>query len=79
MECKLIQLIPVGRSGKKESAHIVLGEILLFHIDDELYDDGKILTDKYNAVGRLAGSGYIRITDRFEMKRIPYVPKNTTD
>jgi len=70
MECKLIEELRFGEGGKRS---IVLGEVLRFHIhDDVLMPSGRIDLDAMKPVGRLAGSGYTRISDRFDMKRMSY-------
>lgn len=70
MECKLIEELRFGEGGKRS---IVLGEVLRFHIrDDVLTPRGHIDLDRMKPVGRLAGSGYVRLSDRFDIKRISY-------
>jgi len=71
MECKLLEELRFGEGGKRS---IVLGEVLRFHIrDDVLTAGGRVDLDAMKPVGRLAGSGYIRLSDRFDMKRMSYV------
>ena len=68
MECRLVQL--VSASDKPLGGTLVLGEVLRFHVADEIINDQlSIDPDKLNAVGRMAGSTYIRTTDRFELER----------
>jgi flavin reductase (DIM6/NTAB) family NADH-FMN oxidoreductase RutF len=67
MECKLHQIIPV--SDRPLGASIVLGEILRFHIQDELLIDFKIDPDRLRAVGRMGGPTYTRTRDRFDLER----------
>ncbi|MBT2581547.1 flavin reductase family protein [Planococcus sp. ISL-109] len=50
MECVLEQVIPLGDD------HLVIGKVLRFHIQDELYDKGRIDTKKLAPIGRLAGN-----------------------
>jgi hypothetical protein len=51
MECRVHQIIPVGDIGD----HMIIGEVLRFHIRDDLYlDRGRIDTGAISAVGRLA-------------------------
>lgn len=70
MECKLIEELRFGAGGKRS---IILGEVLRFHIRDEvLTPRGHIDLNAMKPVGRLAGSGYVRLSDRFDMKRISY-------
>lgn len=65
MECKLHQLVEVGRSGTA----ILIGEILLWHVDDAVLTNGRIDFAKLDAVGRLGGAHYTRTRDRFELRR----------
>jgi len=68
-ECELNQIIEIG-DGSPGSGALVLGTIVLFHIDDDIYDHGRINLDLLNPIGRLAGeNGYVRTTDRFEIER----------
>jgi len=69
MECALQQILEFGQFPTLSS--LIIGEILLIHIADELYDKqtGRICGLK--AVGRLGGDGdiYCRTRDTFQMKR----------
>jgi len=70
MECQLIEELRFGEDGKRS---IVLGEVLRFHVrDDVLTPRGHIDLNAMKPVGRLAGSGYIRLSDRFDIKRMSY-------
>jgi flavin reductase (DIM6/NTAB) family NADH-FMN oxidoreductase RutF len=72
MECKLLQTIEV--SNQRLGGTLILGEVVRFHIDDEIVDDFRIDAGKLAAVGRMAGNTYARTTDRFDMIR-PEVKK----
>ena len=67
MECRVVQILPVGHGPHT----LVLGEIVYFHIRDDLYDPntGRIDMHKLHPVGRLAGNLYTHVHDIFEMKR----------
>ena len=67
-ECELNQIIPVGDESPG-SGFIVIGTIVLFHIADDVYENGKINLEKLRPVGRLAGNNYIRTSDQFEIVR----------
>ena len=67
-ECKLNQIIEIG-DGNAGSGFIVIGTIILFHIDDKIYKNGHILLDQLEPLGRVAGNGYIRMTDTLEIIR----------
>jgi flavin reductase (DIM6/NTAB) family NADH-FMN oxidoreductase RutF len=67
MECRVVQIHPVGHGPHS----LVLGEIVYFHIRDDLYDPntGRIDMHRLHPVGRLAGNLYTHVHDIFEMKR----------
>jgi flavin reductase (DIM6/NTAB) family NADH-FMN oxidoreductase RutF len=67
LECQVIQILPVGRGLHS----LVLGEIVAFHIRDDLYNPQTGRIDMYalRPVGRLAGELYTHVHDIFEMKR----------
>ncbi len=67
-ECELNQIIEIGDKNPG-SGFIVIGTIVLFHIDDSIYESGHILLDKLEPIGRLAGNWYTRPNDNFEIIR----------
>lgn len=68
LECKLDQIVEIG-DGTAGSGFVVLGTIVLFHIDNDIYEDGHILLDKLEPLGRLAGNWYTRPTDNLKITR----------
>ena len=67
-ECKLNQIVEIG-TNEPGSGFIVIGTIVLFHIDESIYDNGHIKLEKLKPIGRLAGNWYTRPTDNFEIIR----------
>ncbi|TMQ34690.1 MAG: flavin reductase family protein [Planctomycetota bacterium] len=68
MECKLIQIVPLG-SGPI-AGNLVIGEVVMMHVDDEVLDaKGAIDPRKLKTIARLGGDYYCRTSDLFEMKR----------
>jgi len=67
MECKLLQVIYVGRS--PGAGVIVLGEVVRFHVRPELISDFRIDPAGLDAVGRMAGNTWVRTHDRIELSR----------
>ena len=67
-ECSLNHIVEIG-DGKAGSGFIVIGTIVLFHIDDSVYDNGKINLKMLSPLGRLAGNSYSRNDDAFEIVR----------
>lgn len=68
-ECRVEQITRVG--GETGGA-VVIGHVLLVHLADDVWDDGYIVLDALKPVGRLAGSGYARMTDTFDLARPEY-------
>ena len=67
MECKLVQVLEFGERPTGNCAAI--GEVVLFHVKDELWTGKDIDGVGLKAVGRLGGNFYCRTTDRFAMRR----------
>ncbi len=66
IECRKFEIIEIGKMG------MVLGEILKFHIRDDLINEkGYIDTTKLEIVGRLGGANYCLITkeNTFQLKK----------
>ena len=68
LECTLNQIVQIGKEDAG-SGFIVIGTIVLFHINDEVYDNGRIILDKLQPLGRVAGNGYVRSTNAFDIVR----------
>ena len=68
-ECVLHQIVPVGAGPLAGS--VVIGRILLMHIDDQMLDaGGQIDPVRLDTIGRLAADGYVRsYSDRFALPR----------
>ena len=65
MECKLLQVIYTGHEPR--SGVIVLGQIVRFHIRENLVEEFHVDQTGLNAVGRMAGHTWVRTRDRFDM------------
>ncbi len=68
LECRMRQLISIGDG--PIAANLVIGEVLLLHIDDAVLDpSGRVDPRKLKTIARLGGSDYCRSIDLFEMER----------
>ena len=67
-ECKLMQVIEIGPP-EPGGGFLIIGEIVLFHIKDELLYKGRINTELLNPIGRLAGTEYTTLGKRFSLPR----------
>jgi len=68
-ECRLREIVVISESPGGGAA--IFGEVVCVHIRDDILDDGYIRLENYRPIGRLAGAGYTRVTDTFEMHRVP--------
>jgi len=66
-ECRVSQLVELG-SPPAENV-VVFGEIVRFHVDDDVLDGTRINHEVLDAVGRMAGNGYVTTRDRFDLTR----------
>jgi flavin reductase (DIM6/NTAB) family NADH-FMN oxidoreductase RutF len=68
LECRVRQILPIGDG--PIAANLVIGEVLLIHIDDSVLDpSGRVDPRKLRTIARLGGDFYCRSTDLFEMER----------
>jgi flavin reductase (DIM6/NTAB) family NADH-FMN oxidoreductase RutF len=67
MECKLQQVIYTGREAG--AGVIVLGEVVRFHIRQDIFKDFRVDPAGLDAVGRMAGNTWVRTHDRVELIR----------
>lgn len=67
MECRLIQAIPLGE--EEPGSDLFIGEVVRFHVDEAIYENGRIDPKGLNAISRLAGSSYATIGDIFSIER----------
>lgn len=69
-ECKKVQVLELGKA-QAGGGFLVIGEIVMFHMKDELMEKGRIDTGLLNPVGRLAGAEYTKLGERFTLQRKP--------
>jgi flavin reductase (DIM6/NTAB) family NADH-FMN oxidoreductase RutF len=68
MECRLVQIVPVGTGPL--AANVCIGEVLCFHVAAGFrLPDGTVDIAKLDAIGRLGGELYSCTRDRFGMPR----------
>lgn len=69
LECRAMHILELGRT----PSYLVIGEVLLFHIDPAVLRDGRVDPALLRPVGRLAGSGYSRTADGlFNIRRLSW-------
>lgn len=67
IECRLRQVVEI--SEKLHGSTIVLGDVLRFHVREDLVENFRIDADKLAAIGRMGGPTYVRTRDRFDLER----------
>ncbi len=74
MECRLIQVVPIGKGAHEHG--LVIGEVILMHLRDDILDGHRVNHHILKPTGRLAGSMYCHTADVFEMPRPVYHPED---
>lgn len=67
-ECKLKDLLSYGTT--PGAGTLIAGEVVSVHIDDKIYDSGRIVTDLWKPVGRGAGNDWFRTDSVCERERL---------
>ncbi|WP_066401265.1 flavin reductase family protein [Neobacillus mesonae] len=68
MECSLEQSIELGGLDTP-GCDLIIGKVVQFHIERDIYENGRIDPRGLAAVSRLAGINYAKIGEIFEMDR----------
>ena len=71
LECRLHDIVYIGKEEPGGGA-LVIGRIVMFHVRDDLIENGRIDTGRLRPVGRLAGQEYTTLGKRFILERKPY-------
>lgn len=69
MECLLEASLPLGGDGDTPSCDLLIGRVVLFHIAEALYHQGRISAELLRPVSRLAGNNYSKLGEIFELER----------
>ena len=65
--CKLVDVIRFG--DRPLAGSLVLVQVVAIHADNSVWDGRHVNMEILQPIGRLAGSDYVRITDRFALER----------
>lgn len=68
-ECRLHQIVTLG---DPVTSDLIIGEVVHVHVEDRLYQNGKIDIEAFAPVSRLAGQSYARLGELFERPRPVY-------
>jgi flavin reductase (DIM6/NTAB) family NADH-FMN oxidoreductase RutF len=75
MECRLERIVHFGK-GEPGNGSTIFGEVVRFHVADEVIDNFRIDPLVLKPVGRMGGPQYVRVSDIFEIPR-PAPPDST--
>ena len=67
-ECKLREIISFG--DKPGAGTLILGEVVRIHIDEKIYDDGRITTGLWKPMGRGAGNDWFKTDSTVQIERL---------
>lgn len=71
LECRLHQVLEFGDTGSQ----FIIGDVLLFHVRDDLYDNGKIDSALLRPIARLGGPIYGKLGEIVRPIPIPLSPQ----
>ena len=70
MECTLAKAIPLGgQVADDASCDLIIGNVTRYHIDESIYENGRIDAEGLRPVSRLAGNQYMKLGERFILER----------
>ncbi|WP_409296717.1 flavin reductase family protein [Peribacillus sp. SCS-26] len=69
LECKIERIIPLGGTGDKPGCDLIIGRVSRYHIEEQLYEKGRIDPCGLKPVSRLAGNSYAKLGEIFDLER----------
>ncbi|UTI44239.1 flavin reductase family protein [Niallia sp. RD1] len=69
MECVLEHSLELGGADALPGCDFLIGRVILYHIDNNLYENGRIDPRALAPVSRLAGNDYAKIGEMFTKER----------
>lgn len=70
IECVLHKHLEIGT----DPTDLIIGEIVQFHVKDEVFSNGAIDQGKLRPIARMGGNFYSRASDVFELERYRHKP-----
>lgn len=67
-ECKFRDRLSYGET--PGAGQIITGEVVKIHVNEDIYDKGRIITSKFKPVGRGAGNDWFKCNDPFQLERL---------
>lgn len=66
LECRVSRVLDLGEPGRTK---LVIGDVILIHVERSVLDGTRVDHDALRAVGRMAGATYVNTRDRFDVVR----------
>ncbi len=67
-ECQFRDFLSYGDT--PGAGQIITGEVMKVHVDESVYEEGRIITQKLRPVGRGAGNDWFKCSDTFQLERL---------
>ncbi|NHM31190.1 flavin reductase family protein [Neobacillus terrae] len=68
-ECILEKSLELGDIDGEPACDLIIGRVVQYHINEDLYDQGRINELKLSAISRLAGNNYAKTGEIFSLER----------
>ena len=68
-ECELETALELGGNGENPGCDLIIAKIVYYHIEESIYEDGRIDPNALAAISRLAGNDYAKIGAQFTIER----------
>ena len=72
MECRFRQCLEFGETRSR----LIVGEVVLIHVRDGLFNNGKIETEALDPIARIAGPRYARLGEIVTLRTVPQTSKS---
>lgn len=69
LECVLEKALELGGDEENPGCDLIIGKVVCYHIEESLYEKGRIDPIGLGAIGRLAGNDYAKIGTQFTIER----------
>jgi flavin reductase (DIM6/NTAB) family NADH-FMN oxidoreductase RutF len=69
MECVLEQAIPLGGTEGSPACDLLIGRVVCYQVDENIYHSGRIDPEVLKPVSRLAGTSYSKLGETFSIER----------
>lgn len=69
LECVLEKALELGGDDENAGCDLIVGKVVYYHIEESLYEDGRVDPKGLGAISRLAGNDYAKIGEQFTIER----------